>query len=90
MNAQEPHGNEQDFIPCGAKTRDGTSCKRRPSPGRKRCHLHGGATPIGIGSPHYRHGFYSRYCPAGVLLRGMLKRERQRAAVLKKHGYGEE
>jgi len=27
---------------CGARTRNGTPCKRRPVPGKRRCHLHGG------------------------------------------------
>lgn len=41
---------------CGAKTRAGTPCQRAPLAGRTRCRLHGGATPRGRASPHWRHG----------------------------------
>lgn len=41
---------------CGAKTRAGTPCQRAPLAGRTRCRLHGGATPRGRESPHYKHG----------------------------------
>ena len=30
---------------CGAKTRNGGTCKRSPVPGGKRCRMHGGASP---------------------------------------------
>ena len=30
---------------CGAKTKDGSLCRRRPIRGRKRCRLHGGLSP---------------------------------------------
>lgn len=30
---------------CGAKTRNGDSCKKQPVTGRKRCRLHGGLSP---------------------------------------------
>ena len=30
------------MLTCGAKTRSGMPCQRRPSPGKLRCHLHGG------------------------------------------------
>lgn len=48
---------------CGATTRAGTPCQRPPLAGRTRCRLHGGATPVGIASPHFRTGRYSRYLP---------------------------
>lgn len=48
---------------CGAKTRRGSPCQRRPARGRNRCKLHGGATPRGIGSPHFKTGKYSKYLP---------------------------
>lgn len=38
---QEPSPHEH----CGAKTRAGTPCQRRPIPGGTRCNLHGGKTP---------------------------------------------
>ena len=55
---------------CGARTRKGTPC-RRPAgwgtdhPGVGRCKYHGGATPRGADSPHYRHGLRCRYLPGG-------------------------
>jgi hypothetical protein len=44
---------------CGAKTRGGGTCKRAPLQGKKRCKLHGGATPRGEASANFRHGRYS-------------------------------
>jgi hypothetical protein len=46
---------------CGATTRDGTPCQRWTAPGRSRCRLHGGATPRGDVSPHFKHGWYSKH-----------------------------
>lgn len=56
MKDNQPHART-----CGAKTRAGTPCQKPPLEGRKRCKLHGGATPRGVDSPHYQHGKYSRY-----------------------------
>ena len=42
---------------CGAKTRDGTPC-RRPPGSNGRCRLHGGAS-TGPASPSTKHGIYS-------------------------------
>jgi len=44
---------------CGAKTPDGP-CENIPVDGRARCRLHGGATPRGADSPHYRHGRWAK------------------------------
>ena len=52
---------------CGAKTRQGTPCARRPARGRKRCRLHGGATPRGRASPHFKTGEYSKFLPDRVI-----------------------
>lgn len=41
---------------CGAKTRNGTPCKCYAEPGRERCRLHGGLTPRGPDSVHWKHG----------------------------------
>ena len=51
---------------CGAKTRSGGRCQRSPSAGRTRCRLHGGASPLGVASPHFRHGRYSKAMPRGL------------------------
>jgi hypothetical protein len=51
---------------CGARRRDGRPCRKpglRPS---GRCRLHGGATPRGARSPHFKHGRYSRCVPAAL------------------------
>lgn len=55
---------------CGAKTRDGTPCKRKPSKGRERCYMHGGAQPRGAENPNFKHGLYSKY--AGESLKEVL------------------
>jgi hypothetical protein len=48
---------------CGAKTRQGGSCREVPSEGKKRCRLHGGAkgsgAPTGERNGRFRHGRYS-------------------------------
>ena len=44
---------------CGAKTLSGKPCQRRPAAGRTRCKLHGGATPFGPASVHFKHGRYA-------------------------------
>jgi hypothetical protein len=36
---------------CGAKTRTGAPCKRRPAMGRVRCPSHGGCVPTARRSP---------------------------------------
>ena len=36
-------------------------CGNSPVTGRAVCRMHGGATPRGTASPHYKHGLYSRY-----------------------------
>ena len=52
---------------CGAKTRKGTPCKNPCVRGRNRCRMHGGKTPRGWASPHYKHGFYSKDSIARIL-----------------------
>jgi hypothetical protein len=48
---------------CGAKTRSGKTCCKFPVAGRERCRLHGGATPVGVASPHFKTGRHSKYIP---------------------------
>lgn len=48
---------------CGAKTRTGGTCKQ-PALANGRCRFHGGKTPGGIASPHFKTGRYSKYLPA--------------------------
>lgn len=56
MHDQKPHEGKM----CGAQNRQGEPCRRTPTPGRERCRLHGGATPWGPASPHWRTGRHSR------------------------------
>lgn len=51
---------------CRAKTRAGTPCQLPAGwgtdhPGEGRCKLHGGRTPRGADSPHFKHGQRSKY-----------------------------
>jgi len=52
---------------CGSKLRKTDPpryCAKNPLPGRTRCNLHGGLTPRGEDSPHYKDGTYmSKYIP---------------------------
>jgi hypothetical protein len=43
---------------CDAKTQSGGRCRRAPMP-NGRCYKHGGATPVGPASPHFKHGRHS-------------------------------
>ena len=45
---------------CGAKTRSGGMCQSPPMP-NGRCRMHGGSTPYGVASPHFKTGRYSKY-----------------------------
>lgn len=67
---------------CGAKTRQGTPCKRAPRPLILRCNLHGGKSRIGIAHPRFKHGLYSKYLPRAVLARAARQQQRiaERAA----------
>lgn len=51
---------------CGAKTKttlDGRPCERKPTKGRDRCMMHGGHSPRGVQSPHFRNRGYARDIP---------------------------
>jgi len=62
MKTKEPHATKI----CGAKTRNGGKCKNKPM-GNGRCRMHGGKTPKGVDSPHFKTGRYSKYMPSGLL-----------------------
>lgn len=47
----------------------GERCKQHAKKGMDVCHYHGGATPSGIASPHYKTGRYSKAIPAKLLTR---------------------
>lgn len=63
---------------CGAKiprTDPPRYCTAWPSRGRERCKFHGGKSPIGPASPHWKDGTHSRYAkvfPAGAMRDGYL------------------
>jgi hypothetical protein len=46
---------------CGAKCRGKDKRCRQPALQNGRCRLHGGLTPGGMASPHYKHGMRSKY-----------------------------
>ena len=53
---------------CTAKAKStGSRCKNAPVPGRTTCRFHGGLTPRGPASPHWKHGRYSKVMPTGLL-----------------------
>jgi len=52
---------------CQAKNRQGKQCGKTAVPGKRVCRLHGGATPGGPESVHYKHGRYSKYLPQALL-----------------------
>jgi len=52
---------------CNAKSkRTGKRCRANAVRGRNVCYHHGGATPRGPASPHWRHGRYSRLLPSSM------------------------
>jgi hypothetical protein len=52
-------------VRCKAKAKStGEQCKKTAVPGMEVCRYHGGLTPRGIASPHFKHGRYSKYLPA--------------------------
>lgn len=51
-------------VRCGAKKKDGNPCTRLPiKDGNGRCRYHGGKAPVGIASPNYKTGRYSKALP---------------------------
>ena len=46
-----------------SKSRNGEPCENFAMHGRDVCRPHGGRTPRGLASPHYKSGKYSRYLP---------------------------
>lgn len=54
---------------CQARKTNGEPCKAQAINGKRVCRVHGGATPGGLASPHYKTGKYSRYLPARMAAR---------------------
>jgi hypothetical protein len=65
MDHQGPHGsNDEDEITrqCTATSkRSGQRCRKHAMRGRNVCLAHGGRTPLGFGSPHWKTGLHSRH-----------------------------
>lgn len=51
---------------CGAKNRQGQPCSQ-PAMANGRCRYHGGKSLVGIASPRFKHGRYSRAIPADLI-----------------------
>jgi len=50
---------------CKAKSkRSGEQCKKHAVRGREVCHIHGGKSLVGIASPTFKHGRFSKSVPA--------------------------
>lgn len=55
---------------CKAKAKStGEQCRKTVVPGMEVCRYHGGLTPRGVASPHYKHGRYSKYVPTRLMER---------------------
>lgn len=55
----------KDAPRCTAKAkRSGKQCELPAVSGSKKCRMHGGSTPKGIESPHFKTGKHSKYLPA--------------------------
>jgi hypothetical protein len=53
---------------CGARSKHSQQqCRRAAVPGKRVCRLHGGLTPGGIASPHFKNKGRSKYLPARML-----------------------
>lgn len=66
MDWSQPHGSSDDAITrqCSATSkRSGHRCRKHAMRGRTVCRVHGGATPRGVASPHWKHGKYSTILP---------------------------
>jgi hypothetical protein len=57
---------EAGRVQCQAHARDGAQCKRAAVPGKRVCASHGGKTPGGPASPHWKHGRWSKFLPTGL------------------------
>lgn len=52
---------------CTAKAKQsGRQCKQPAIAPTTKCRFHGGLTPRGVASPHFKHGKHSKYLPQGL------------------------
>lgn len=55
---------------CEAKSKQsGNQCKRHAAPGKSVCVMHGGKSLVGVASPQFRSGKFSKYIPERLLER---------------------
>lgn len=58
----------KNFEQCNAKSKStGERCKNPAIKGSTKCRSHGGLTPKGEASPHFKHGKFSEYLPQRLL-----------------------
>lgn len=70
MNNQQPHESHDDAITrqCEATSkRSGKRCRKHAMRGRNVCLVHGGKTPRGAASPHFKTGRHSRSLPGHLV-----------------------
>lgn len=70
MDNQQPHESNDEGITrqCEATSkRSGTRCRKHAMRGRNVCLVHGGKTPRGAASPHFKTGRHSRSLPGHLL-----------------------
>ncbi len=70
MDHQQPHGSIDQPITrqCTARSkRSGEQCRKHAMRGRTVCLAHGGKTPRGATSPHFKTGRYSRSLPGHLV-----------------------
>lgn len=70
MDDQRPHGSTDQPITrqCTARSkRSGERCRKHAMRGRPVCLAHGGRTPRGAASPHFKTGRYSRSLPGHLV-----------------------
>jgi len=69
---------------CTAKSKQsGERCKRAATPGKTVCAFHGGRSLIGINSPTFKHGRYSKHLPKDLI--PSYRRARQDGELLSLH-----
>ena len=70
MDDQHPHGSNAPAITrqCTATSkRSGNQCRKPAMRGRTVCLAHGGRTPRGVASPHFKTGRHSRSLPGHLV-----------------------
>lgn len=69
MRTPPPPPPDDRRCTAGAKQREGDRCRNYAARGRRTCRYHGGTQPLGIESPNYKHGRYSKHAPTRLAAR---------------------